>query len=59
MEIHPAISIAAIIIGGALLGGIGIILALPMAGIIQALISESSTHRHDVIPEVPEPVDDD
>ncbi len=59
MEIHPAISIAAIIIGGALLGGIGIILALPMAGIIQALISESSHHRHDVIPEIPEPVDDD
>lgn len=41
MEIHPAISIAAIIIGGTLLGGIGIVLALPMAGIIQALISES------------------
>ncbi|HET9260944.1 MAG TPA: AI-2E family transporter [Acidimicrobiia bacterium] len=41
MEIHPAISVAAIIIGGTLLGGIGIILALPMAGIIQAIISET------------------
>jgi len=41
MEIHPAISVGAIIIGGTLLGGIGVILALPMAGIIQALISES------------------
>jgi predicted PurR-regulated permease PerM len=41
MEIHPAISVAAIIIGGTLLGGIGVILALPMAGIIQALIAES------------------
>lgn len=41
MEIHPAISVAAIIIGGILLGGIGVILALPMAGIIQAIISES------------------
>ena len=40
MEIHPAISVAAIIIGGNLLGGIGVILALPMAGIIQAIISE-------------------
>ncbi len=58
MEIHPAISIAAILIGGALLGGIGIVLALPTAGIIQALISESSTHRHDVISEVPEPAPD-
>jgi predicted PurR-regulated permease PerM len=40
MEIHPAVSVAAIIIGGTLLGGIGVILALPMAGIIQAIISE-------------------
>ncbi len=48
MEIHPAISIAAIIIGGNLMGGIGVVLALPMTGIIQAIISESSK-RHDVI----------
>ena len=41
MEIHPAISVGAIIVGGTLLGGLGVILALPMAGIIQALISES------------------
>jgi predicted PurR-regulated permease PerM len=59
MEIHPAISIGAILAGGALMGGIGIILALPMAGIIQALISEYATQRHEVIPEVPEPLPDD
>lgn len=41
MEIHPAISVGAILIGGNLMGGIGVILALPMAGIIQAIISES------------------
>lgn len=41
MEIHPAISVAAIIIGGTLMGGIGVILALPMAGIIEAIISET------------------
>ena len=41
MEIHPAVSVAAIIIGGTLLGGIGVILALPMAGIVQAIIGES------------------
>ena len=41
MEIHPAVSVGAIIVGGTLLGGIGVILALPMAGIIQAIISES------------------
>jgi predicted PurR-regulated permease PerM len=54
MEIHPAVSIGAILIGGALLGGLGIILALPTTGIIQALISESSTYRHEVIHEVAE-----
>ena len=41
MEIHPAVSVAAIIIGGTLLGGMGVILALPVAGIIQAVIAES------------------
>lgn len=48
MEIHPAISVAAIIAGGALMGGIGVILALPMTGIIQAIISESR-RSYDVI----------
>jgi predicted PurR-regulated permease PerM len=56
MEIHPAVSIGAILIGGALLGGLGIILALPMTGIIQALIAESSSYRHEVISAVAEPV---
>jgi predicted PurR-regulated permease PerM len=45
MEIHPAVSIGAIIIGSALLGPIGVILALPMTGIIQALISETRSHH--------------
>lgn len=40
MEIHPAVSVGAIIIGGNLMGAIGILLALPMTGIIQAIISE-------------------
>lgn len=50
MALHPAISVAAIIIGGALMGGVGIILALPMAAIIQAVIS-ASIHRHEVVVE--------
>ena len=54
MEIHPAVSIAAILIGGSLMGGIGVILALPMTGIIQAIISESRK-RHDVILDDTEP----
>ena len=55
MEIHPAVSIGAIIIGSALLGPIGVILALPMAGIIQALISESRSHHAVILDEHHEP----
>jgi predicted PurR-regulated permease PerM len=57
MEIHPAVSIGAIIIGSALLGPIGVILALPMTGIIQALISETRNH-HDVILDDPDVVEE-
>ncbi len=53
MEIHPAVSIGAIIIGSTLLGPIGVILALPMTGIIQALIAETRKH-HEVILDGPE-----
>lgn len=48
MSIHPAISIAAIIVGGAVMGAIGIILALPVTAIVQAAIS-TSIHRHEVV----------
>ncbi|HZD23995.1 MAG TPA: AI-2E family transporter [Acidimicrobiia bacterium] len=48
MEIHPAVSVAAIIIGGTLMGGIGVILALPMAGIIQAIVGERR-NSYDVV----------
>jgi predicted PurR-regulated permease PerM len=52
MEIHPAVSIGVIIVGSLLLGPIGVILALPMTGIVQALISETRK-RHDVILDAP------
>ncbi|MEX2134706.1 MAG: AI-2E family transporter [Acidimicrobiia bacterium] len=48
MSLHPAVSVAAIIAGGSLMGPIGIILALPFAAIVQALIS-TSIHRHEVV----------
>lgn len=53
MEIHPAVSVAAIFIGGNLLGGIGVILALPVTGIIQAIIGESRQHYDLVTDETP------
>lgn len=56
MAMHPAVSVAAILAGASLLGGIGVILALPMAGIIQAVISESRA-RHQVI--LRRPAEDD
>lgn len=48
MEIHPAVSVGAILIGGGLLGAMGVILALPIAGIIQAVVAEWG-HRHEVV----------
>lgn len=48
MAIHPAVSVGAILAGASLMGGIGVVLALPMAGIVQAVISESRA-RHQVI----------
>jgi predicted PurR-regulated permease PerM len=48
MEIHPAVSVGAILIGASLMGGIGVVLALPLAGIIQAIISEWG-QRHAVV----------
>jgi predicted PurR-regulated permease PerM len=48
MAIHPAVSVAAIIAGGSVFGPMGIILALPFAAIVQALIS-TSIHRHEVL----------
>lgn len=48
MAIHPAISVGAVIAGAALLGGVGAVLALPVAATIQALVS-TSLERHEVI----------
>jgi predicted PurR-regulated permease PerM len=57
MEILPAVSVGAIIIGGTLLGGIGVVFSLPMAGIVQAIIGESR-RSYDVILDEGEPVAD-
>ena len=48
MSIHPAISIAAVIAGASLLGGVGAILALPVTAIVQALVS-TALHRHELV----------
>ncbi len=48
MAIHPAVSVAAVIAGASLLGGIGAVLALPVAAIIQAVIA-TAVDRHDLV----------
>lgn len=48
MKIHPAVTIAALIAGVALLGGMGAVLALPVTATVQALIS-TAVHRQPLI----------
>lgn len=59
MAIHPAVSVAAIIVGGTLMGASGVVLALPVSAIIQAVIS-TTIERHQVIDEAEaKPVEDE
>lgn len=48
MDIHPAVAFGAVIAGSGILGGVGALLALPAAAIIQAFIS-SFVHRHELV----------
>lgn len=51
MSIHPAVSVGAVIAGASLLGGIGAVLALPVAATAQAVIS-TAARRHEVVAEL-------
>ena len=48
MDIHPAVAFGTVIVGAALFGGTGALLALPAAAVIQAIAS-TYLNRHDVI----------
>jgi predicted PurR-regulated permease PerM len=48
MSLHPAVAFGAVIAGGAILGPIGALLALPAAASIQALVS-LYIHRYEVV----------
>ncbi len=50
MEMHPAVSVGAILIGGTLMGVSGVVASLPVAAIVQAVIS-TSVERHAVLDE--------
>ncbi len=48
MDLHPAIAFGSAIAGGAVLGAVGAILAIPGAAMVQALVSAAGA-RHEVI----------
>ena len=48
MELHPALAFGCAIAGASIAGLIGAFIALPVAAIVQALVS-SALDRHDVI----------
>ena len=48
MNVHPAVAIGTVLMGGILIGPIGAVLALPATGVVQGLIS-ASAQRYDVI----------
>ncbi|MGH2819443.1 MAG: AI-2E family transporter, partial [Actinomycetota bacterium] len=48
MSLHPAIAFGSVIAGAALAGGIGAVLALPAAAILQA-VGSTYVRRHEVI----------
>jgi predicted PurR-regulated permease PerM len=60
MELHPAVAFGSVLVGAALLGTAGALLALPAAASVQAVIG-SSIRRHEVVesdllpPEADEP----
>lgn len=66
MDLHPAVAFGTVIAGAALFGGVGAILALPAAAVMQAIAS-TYLERHEVIDTVmtrdhgadPAPDDDD
>jgi predicted PurR-regulated permease PerM len=48
MSLHPAIAFGTVIVGGSLAGGIGALLALPAAAVLQA-IGSTYVRRHELI----------
>jgi predicted PurR-regulated permease PerM len=48
MDLHPAVAFGSAILGAQLLGGLGALLALPVAATVTALV-QTYTHRYDLI----------
>jgi len=48
MDLHPAVAFGSAIVGAQLLGGLGALLAIPVAATLTALI-QTYSHRYDLI----------
>ena len=57
MNIHPAVAFGAVIVGGALAGALGALIAIPIVASIQAII-ETYGRRYELIPEIVHHPDD-
>ena len=51
MDLHPAVALISVLVGGSLLGAVGALLALPAAAITKALLS-TYVRRHELIDEL-------
>ncbi|MCZ3389690.1 MAG: AI-2E family transporter [Actinomycetia bacterium] len=51
MDIHPAVAFGAVIVGGALAGALGALIAIPIVASVQAII-ETYGRRYELIPEM-------
>jgi len=51
LDIHPAVAFGSVIVGAALFGAIGAIVAIPLAAAITAIV-ETYGHRYTLIPEL-------
>ena len=51
MAIHPAVAFGSVIVGGALAGALGALIAIPIVATIQAVI-ETYGRRYELIPEI-------
>ena len=51
LDIHPAIAFGSVIVGAALFGAIGAIIAIPLAAAITAIV-ETYGRRYELIPEL-------
>ncbi|MCZ3385400.1 MAG: AI-2E family transporter [Actinomycetia bacterium] len=51
MDIHPAVAFGAVVVGGALAGALGALIAIPIVASIQAIV-ETYGRRYELIPEM-------